>query len=173
MVPPVLSDLKKRFHWFSRGRRDWIRICSLTLLLLMVAWVSTQYWKWLYTGRRGIAFWQEAYVNGVERKAAEFQVAEYLRKNFDGKPILMDVSEHGMIPPRMGLSLRNIINETEFPRWDQALRAPETLVDWVVVQEDDSIWLLLENSQGFWKQFQIVFTATSPLEFPIHVFRRR
>jgi len=169
----LLPALKKGAKGLSSGGRDWARICSLGMVLILTAWISNQYWKWLYMGRFGIAFWQEAYVNGLERKTAEFQTAEFLQKNFDGKPILMDVSEHGMIPQQTGLPLKSFINETEYPRWEQAIRSPETMVDWIIVQEDDSIWQALQSTKGLQEQFQPVFIGRGPFEVPIHVYRRK
>lgn len=111
-------------------------------------------------------------MNGWERKQAEFQVAAYLKQHYDGKPILMDVSEHGIIPQQTGIRLIQFINETVYGHWDEGLVEPSRFVDWVIVQKEEGCWKTLDKSQDLREHFKIVFRAETPLESPILVFRK-
>jgi hypothetical protein len=121
-------------------------------------------------GMRGVAFVQEAYVNGFERKQADYRAAAYLRTHYDGQPILIDLGQHGIIPQRARIHLMKLVNEAT--AWDSALAAPSQFVGWIVEQEGDGVWRYPVNRQDVASQFEKVFETTGPFEKPLRIYRR-
>lgn len=180
MAPITLQWLCERSRTFLHSKNSFIAGIhvsspaflerSLGILILLLG--ISQYAQMCLAGRDGIPYYQEAYMNGWERKKAEFLVAAYLKSHYDGKPVLMDVSEHGIIPQQTGIHLIQFINETVFGLWDEGLAEPSHFADWVIVQKDDSCWKTLEKSQDLKEHFKLVFQAETPLERAILVFRK-
>ena len=121
-------------------------------------------------GMRGVAFVQEAYVNGFERKQADYRAAAYFRTHYDGQPILMDLGQHGIIPQQARIRLIKLVNEAT--AWDSALAAPSQFVGWIVEQEGDGVWRHPVNRQDVDEQFEKVFETTAPFEKPLRIYRR-
>jgi hypothetical protein len=140
---------------------------------MLCLWLVGCQYSWeLLGGKSRVAFLQEAYVNGLGRKQAEFKAANFLRKNYDGKLLLMDVSEHGIIPQQARIPLVRIINETTYGLWESSLRQPAQQVDWIVIQKEGSLWATLSASRDLKDHFNQVFAAESPQEAPILIFHK-
>jgi hypothetical protein len=135
----------------------------LTVLFLSGTWQVMH-------GIRGIAFVQEAYVNGFERRQADYQAAAFLRSHYDGQPILIDLGQHGIIPQQARIRLVNLVNEAT--GWESALAKPSLFVSWIVEQEEDGVWKFPVNRQDLADQFEKVFETTSPFEKSLKVYRR-
>jgi hypothetical protein len=121
-------------------------------------------------GKNTIAFYQEARVNGLERKQCDFQAAEFLRAHHDGERLLMDVSQHGIIPQQCRIALINTINEAT--DWDAALRNPSLFVSWIVVQDGDGVSNFPLNWTDVHRHFDLVFRAEGPFEKPLSIYRK-
>jgi hypothetical protein len=121
-------------------------------------------------GSRGVAFVQEAYVNGFERKQTDYQAAAFFRTDYDGQPILVDLGQHGIIPQQARIRLRNLVHEAT--AWDAALARPSLFVGWIVEQEGDGVWKFPVNRQDLEGQFEKVFEVTGPFEKPLRIYRR-
>jgi hypothetical protein len=121
-------------------------------------------------GSRGVAFVQEAYVNGFERKQTDYQAAAFFRTHYDGQPILIDLGQHGIIPQQARIHLRNLVNEAT--AWESALAKPSLFVGWIVEQEGDGVWKFPVNRQDLEGQFEKVLEVTGPFEKPLRIYRR-
>lgn len=124
--------------------------------------------------RRGItsvACVREAYVNGFERRQAEYRAATFLRAQYDGQPILMHVGQHGIIPQQARIPLANFVSEAT--AWGQTLAHPSQFVEWIVEQEGDGVWELLVDRKDLEGRFETVFEAASPFEKLLRIHRRR
>ena len=131
--------------------------------------VTSGTWQVMH-GMRGVAFVQEAYVNGFERKQADYRAAAYLRTHYDGQPMLIDLGQHGIIPQQARIRLIKLVNEAT--AWDSALAAPSQFVGWIVEQEGDGVWRHPVNRQDVDEQFEKVFETTAPFEKPLRIYRR-
>ena len=135
------------------------------LAVLLVSGV----WQ-LKNGIRGVAFVQEAYVNGFERKQTDYQAGAFFRTHYDGQPILIDLGQHGIIPQQARIRLKSLVNEDT--AWNAALAKPSLFVGWIVEQEGDGVWKAPVNQQDVEGQFEKVFEVTGPFEKPLRVYRR-
>jgi hypothetical protein len=135
----------------------------LTILFLSGTWQVAH-------GIRGVAFVQEAYVNGFERKQTDYQAAAFFRTHYDGQPILIDLGQHGIIPQQARIRLTNLVNEAT--AWEAALAKPSVFVGWIVEQEGDGVWKFPVNRQDLEGQFEKVLEVTGPFEKPLRVYRR-
>jgi len=154
------------------GRLDWLSgvtgaKCGVgAILAILLASGIRQ----LMLGVPGVAFVQEAYVNGFERKQTDYQAAGFFRVHYDGQPILIDLGQHGIIPQQARIRLIKLVNEAT--AWESALARPSLFVGWIVEQEGDGVWKFPVNKQDLREQFEQVFEATSPFEKPLRVYRR-
>ncbi|MEW5977602.1 MAG: hypothetical protein AB1898_17550 [Acidobacteriota bacterium] len=123
-------------------------------------------------GRNGVICLEEAYVNGLVRKQTAHEMGAHLREVYDGKPVLMDLSEHGIIPQRAGISLVHVINESWGNIWKSTLADPAAAAGWVVLQEGDQVSRFL-NAKVLRNCFEPVFEATGPHEPPLFLYRRK
>jgi len=121
-------------------------------------------------GVRGVAFVQEAYVNGFERKQTDYQAAAFFRAHYDGQRILIDLGQHGIIPQKARIRLTNLVNEAT--AWESALAKPSLSVGWIVEQEGDGVWKFPVNRQDLEDQFEKVLEVTGPFEKPLRIYRR-
>jgi len=140
------------------------------LSLLFVA-VLLAFWFLRAPPRESFAFYQEARVNGFERKQADFAAAGFLKANYDGRPILMDVGQHGIIPQRCPIPLVRIVNEAT--SWQTALARPSLFVSWIVVQEGDGVSRFPVNWNDVQERFEVVFQTEGPFEKPLRIYRQR
>jgi hypothetical protein len=140
------------------------------LSLLFVA-VLLVFWFLHAPPRESFAFYQEARVNGFERKQADFAAAGFLKANYDGKPILMDVGQHGIIPQRCSIPLVRIVDEAT--SWQTALARPSLFVSWIVVQEGDGVSRFPVNWIDVQERFEVVFQTEGPFEKPLRIYRKR
>jgi hypothetical protein len=136
---------------------------------ILAALLTSGIWQ-VTRGMPGPAFVREAYVNGFERKQADYQAAAFLRTHFDGQPILIDLGQHGIIPQQALIRLIKLVNEAT--AWDAALARPSQFVGWVVEQEGDGVWKYPVNRQDLEEQFERVFEATGPFEKPLRIYRK-
>jgi hypothetical protein len=140
------------------------------LSMLFVAGLL-MFWVVRIPAREAFAFYHEAHVNGFERKQTDFSAADFLKANYDGKPILMDVSQHGIIPQRCLIPLVRIINEAT--AWQAALASPSQFVSWIVVQEGDGVFKFPVNWNDVDQHFSLVFETESLFEKPLRIYRKR
>ena len=69
------------------------------------------------------------------------EVLSYLRGQYDGTGILIDMGKLAPLAYDSGLPLRNFVyNEGADRHWQQALRAPETEVGWLCAEKGDDVW---------------------------------
>jgi hypothetical protein len=122
-------------------------------------------------GREAFAFYQEAYVNGFERKQTDFQAAAFLKANYDQTPILMDLSQHGIVPQRCRIPLVRIVNEAT--DWRTVMPTPSRSVKWIVAQEGDGVASFPVNWEDVQQHFNMVFEARSPFEKPLRIYRQK
>jgi len=155
------------------GRLGWLSgatgaKCGVSAIIAVL--VASGVWQ-VTRGMSGVAFVQEAYVNGFERKQVDYQAAAYLRTHYDGQPILIDLGQHGIIPQQARIRLIKLINEAT--AWDSALAAPSQFVGWIVEQEGDGVSRFPVNRQDLESQFEKVFETSGRLEKPLRIYRRR
>ena len=154
------------------GRLGWLSgvtgaKCGVGAILTVLILTGT---RQVMNGIRGVAFVQEAYVNGFERKQTDYQAAAFFRTHYDGQPILIDLGQHGIIPQKAGIRLRNLVNEAT--AWEAALARPSLFVGWIVEQEGDGVWKFPVNRQDLEGQFEKVLEVTGPFEKPLRIYRR-
>jgi hypothetical protein len=136
---------------------------------ILAALLGSGIWQ-VMRGVPGPAFVREAYVNGFERKQTDYQAAAFLRTHYDGRPILIDLGQHGIIPQQARIRLIKLVNEAT--AWESALARPSGFVGWIVEQEGDGVWKYPVNRQDREEQFEQVFEATSPFEKPLRIYRK-
>jgi hypothetical protein len=154
------------------GRLGWLSgvtgaKCGVGAILTVLFLSGT--WQVMH-GIRGVAFVQEAYVNGFERKQTDYQAAAFFRTHYDGQRILIDLGQHGIIPQQARIRLKNLVNEAT--AWEAALARPSLFVGWIVEQEGDGVWKFPVNRQDLEGQFEKVLEATGPFEKPLRIYRK-
>jgi hypothetical protein len=96
---------------------------------------------WSFPGEpdAGALVWREAKVNAVTRQRFESALAQSLRALPRGARLLMDCSNHVGALQQAAIPFRNVINEANWPMWDQALRSPASDADFVIAITGDPV----------------------------------
>ncbi len=73
------------------------------------------------------------------------RVLQYLKQNYDGKRILIDMGTEAPLVYDSGLDVKEFVyNEGREVLWHDAARNPELVVGWICFQPGDSIWQLMQ-----------------------------
>lgn len=72
-------------------------------------------------------------------------VLQYLRDNYDGTPILIDMGKLAPLIYDSRLPIRSFVyNEGNSTRWHRAFASPRSEVGWLCAQMDDDVWRRLQ-----------------------------
>jgi hypothetical protein len=73
-------------------------------------------------------------------------VLRYLKQNYDGKKILIDMGTEAPLVFDSGLDVKEFVyNEGGEVRWHEAAQNPERVVGWMCVQHGDAVWQLMQG----------------------------
>ncbi len=80
-----------------------------------------------------------------ERKA----VLQFLKQNYDGKKILIDMGAEAPLVYDSGLNVKEFVyNEGREVLWHQAVRNPALIVGWMCMRKGDVVWQLMQRDAG-------------------------
>jgi len=112
------------------------RVLRLALLAAVLAIVIASY---LSVWRAVPICLREAHANGDDRQKFEIALAHELQKLPRSSRLLMSTGEHPGALERAGFPLRQVINESNHPQWEQALAAPARTADYIVTLDNDDV----------------------------------
>jgi hypothetical protein len=131
----------------SRFRSRAVR--AATFALGAVFFAATYASAYLVPHHRGWSFpgepaagpitWREAKVNAVTRVALEEQLAHVLASIPRDSTVLMYCGAHVGALQTVGFPLRQVINESNWRRWNSALLAPAYIANYVVAVSGDPV----------------------------------
>jgi len=79
-------------------------------------------------------------------EAERWEVIRYLRQNYDGRRILIDMGRQAPLVYDSGLRVREFVyNEGGGVHWHAAFRNPGKEVGWLCAEKGDSVWQLMQN----------------------------
>ncbi len=74
------------------------------------------------------------------------EVLQYLRRNYDGSHILIDMGKLAPLVYDSALPVKEFVySDCGASQWSRALRTPETEVGWLIAQRGDEIWARLHE----------------------------
>jgi len=82
---------------------------------------------------------QEAIANGKSKTAVEVALADYLKQLPLNARLLMFCGEHPGALMRAGIPLKHIVNENNWPFWNDALVAPAAHADYIIAFDGDPV----------------------------------
>ena len=84
------------------------------------------------------------------------EIMRYIRQNYDGKRILIDMGKQAPLVYDSGLNVREFIyNEGDETLWRKALRNPGKEAGWLCVQMGDEIWKRLQIDPGWAAEYSL------------------
>ena len=99
-------------------------------------------------------------------------VSTYLATHYDKGLILVDTFSNVIDFSTLGIHYSNVVTQGIKPYWEESLQAPETYVDWVVVQPGDLVSERVNiTDASFLNQYEQV--ATDHLTKDIYLFRKK
>ncbi|HWG38771.1 MAG TPA: hypothetical protein VN690_13750 [Terriglobales bacterium] len=119
----------------------------------------------------GPVTYAEAEHNAPDRLAMEHQLAKALKPRQKGERVLM---YYGTYPGALaddGIAVREVVQESNFLLWQDALFAPHRHVQWVVVEEGSPVAKLV-NRRDLRQYFHQVAALSAPYQHAIEVYRR-
>jgi hypothetical protein len=97
---------------------------------------------------------REARANSVARIAIESALAAEMKKLPPTSTLMMFTGTHGGAIQRAGIPMRRVLNEGNYPAWDQAMKAPGVAAEYIVACDRDLVAEAVErNSEGLQPMF--------------------
>jgi hypothetical protein len=144
LLPAVAAFIAFAFGlmWRAGSSRRWWRALAIAPVLAMVlSYVST--WQGPPICLR------EARVNSATRIPFESKLATELSRLPATAILLMYTGAHPGVLQQAGVPLRQVVNESNHPQWEQALDAPAHEADYVIAIEGDQVArAVAERPQG-------------------------
>ncbi len=136
------------------------------LILFMIARARQKYeWPILLLcvlGMQVPALAREDHPMMVETMEHEFieperqQVMQYIRQNYDGRRILIDMGKQAPLVYDLGINVKEFVyNEGGETFWREALRDPASQVGWLCSQTGDAIWERLQVDPGWAREYAL------------------
>jgi len=90
------------------------------------------------------------------------QILQYMRQNYDGKRILIDMGKQAPLVYDSALNVKEFVyNEGGETLWHEALRNPASQVGWLCVQVGDAIWERLQVDPGWADAYSLAVKTES------------
>ena len=85
------------------------------------------------------------------------RVLQYLKQNYDGKRILIDMGTEAPLVYDSGLDVKEFVyNEGKEVLWHDAARNPGLVAGWICVQPGDSVWQLMRADANWAARYSLV-----------------
>ena len=141
-------------------RRLKVRTAVLCLILLAVIIAQS-----IYVGSTGIISLEDG-ISGRDCLPTS-SIDFYLAQHYNGGRILVDTFNSNFNEAETGIDFKNIIYDGSGAYWDQGLRDPAAVVDWVIADPGDLVSTHLDTkSPAFLQNFTLV--ASSGINFLYH-----
>lgn len=140
------------------------------VVAVLAALVALSY-LWMFRGLGPITY-AEALYNSPNRLAMEHRLAQALKPWQPGQRVLMFLGTYPGALADDGIPIHAVIQEANFGYWDRALAQPQTMVNWVVV-EQNTILSKQINRKALDEYFRPVAEFTAPTEAGVTVYRRK
>ncbi len=143
---------------FYRGSPNMRKVASVLFAVQMVLYlVGYSPVISLEDGKRGLS---EAKRTGAEA---------WLRENYRNGLVLLDDYARTVSIIRSGIPMQNVIYIGNKPYWEESLTEPERHADWIVVQENDTVWENLYSSreakEKLYRSYRKVYTSPNIIIF--------
>ncbi len=90
------------------------------------------------------------------------QIMQYIRQNYDGKRILIDMGKQAPLVYDSGLNVKEFVyNEGGETLWHEALRNPAKQVGWLCAQTGDAVWERLQVDPGWAGEYSLAVKTES------------
>jgi len=146
-------------YLFGRSRRWWLQGAVIILLAAQTALYAS--------GRLPILTLQDGLVGLSHQGAPDAQT--WLAKNYNGGKILLDDYSRTISIIHSDLPMDNVVYVGNKPYWQEALTAPQSQVQWVVMQQNDAVWKALYDDPAaqanLYKYFAKAYTSPNILIF--------
>jgi len=88
------------------------------------------------------------------------RVLLYLRENYDGTRLLIDIGKLAPLVYDSGLPVRGFVySEGDRVLWERARRAPHQEVGWILAGKDDEIWTALQVDPHWADRYSLALKA--------------
>ncbi|HEU5383636.1 MAG TPA: glycosyltransferase family 2 protein [Ktedonobacteraceae bacterium] len=125
-----------------------LRLAKFALVLVIVAqtiWIFQGGVITLQEGQYGVTCWPTSHIS------------IYLAEHYNGGRILNDVARTYEDYADANIDFKNVVYQGSGDYWQRALKNPEELVDWVVIQPGDDVSKVIDaNTPAFLAQFTLV-----------------
>ncbi len=152
---PAIAAFSATVLAFALARTDGRRWQIAVPLIFAVVVVGSYLSVW----KKGPITLREVTVNSRTRIAYEKILAQQLDDLPSNARLLMFVGDHFDALRRAGIPLRRVVNESNYPLWQQALEAPAKSADYVVAMEGGPVaGAVARHPQGL--EPELVITST-------------
>ncbi len=136
--------------WWPARSRNWAKVPLVALLAANAVYASP---------KRHVLL-KEATYHVPEIKERE-QAIELLNRRYDGRPVLISM---GWLAPFLhdwGIPLRHTIHEGVYGTWERALSRPADVVDWIVVEDGDTLDQVRAENPNFLQGFEVALRLSN------------
>jgi hypothetical protein len=142
------------------------------LLAFFVAVLAWQSYSLSAGGAKGLAVVKEGILNTPCRSPRQQAIIGFLRRNYDGKRILLAAGKWPCVMPELGIPFRNTISEANRRYW-RALR-PDAgkWVEWIIRGDGDPVDELMRAYPEAFADFDLLEKDSFPNEGSVAFYRK-
>lgn len=149
------------------------RMTRLGVAALFVGVITAQAVAQVGGGLRDLPIVQESIRNSPCRKLLRKEVANYLRRVYDGKTILMASGKWPCLATRVGIDYRKTLTENNRRYWRRLRFGAGHWAEWILRRKGDVVDQLMNAYPSAFADFVQVKTISIPHEGTVIIYRRR
>jgi hypothetical protein len=113
---------------------------------------------------------REARVNARTRMAFEREIADILQILPSQERLMMYTGDHVGALQRAGIPLKRVLNEGDWPKWDDAMNSPEAYADVLIAIQGDPVAACAARNRNKLQSLAVIHSEGQP---PATIYRMR
>jgi hypothetical protein len=124
-------------------------------------------------GPRELAVVKEGVRNTPCRAQRQRAIIEFLRRNYDGKRVLVAAGKWPCVMPEVGIYFRNTLSNMNRKYWARLHAEPQNWVEWIIRGDGDSVDSLMQAYPHAFRNYEVVDQGEFQGEGSFKIYRLR
>jgi hypothetical protein len=142
------------------------------LLAAILATLGAQTISTASRGASELVVVKEGILNTPCRSLREQAIIRRLRKDYDGRLIILSAGKWPCMNPELGIPLRNTLSEANREPWQDLQRGVGPAVGWIIRGDGDRVDQLMRAYPNAFTDFELVEQRAEPGEGSVQIYRR-
>jgi len=145
----------------------------LALLLVFVVVLGSQFVGMAAGGAADLPVIKESILNTPCRSHRQQAIVAFLRKEYDGKRVLVAAGKWPCVMPQADIYFRNTLSNLNRKYWAKMKTEPQRWVSWIIRGEGDAVDTLMQAYPQAFKDFEVVDHGDFRGEGSFRIYRRK